>query len=113
MRVVLVTGGRNYINKKLIHDTLDSLNITMLINGGASGADNIAKSWCEAKGIHTATIPALWHNYGKRAGYLRNVAMTLLGPKLCVAFEGGKGTKMMVDICREQGIEIREVTDEN
>ena len=41
----------------------------------------------------------MWDFYGKSAGYKRNVIMGSLAPDLCIAFPGGVGTRMMVEIC--------------
>ena len=75
---VLVTGGRNYRGDVTC---LDQLDITILIYGGADGADIIAAKHVQSRGIHTACVDALWDFYDKPAGYKRNHAMTLLLPE--------------------------------
>lgn len=104
--VVLVCGGREYSDRTQIHQILKSLPINILIQGGARGADHLAKEWAESNGIHTATVNALWNFYGKSAGYKRNAAMLLLKPTLCVAFPGGRGTAMMVVLCKQHEIPV-------
>lgn len=46
---IIVCGGRNYSNEKFIFDELDKLNsechISLLIEGGAKGADSLAGKW--------------------------------------------------------------------
>jgi hypothetical protein len=102
--VVLVTGGRSYHGDV---SCLEQINdIDMLIHGGASGADIKAAQWAQSKGIHTARVDALWNHYNKAAGYKRNSAMLLLKPDYCVAFPGGRGTAMMIDLCRRSGIPV-------
>lgn len=101
--VILVCGGRDF---KGSVDCLSNIEITMLIHGGAKGADVLADAWAKSQGIHTARVDALWTYFGKKAGFERNAAMLLLQPKGCVAFPGGKGTKMMVEMCLHHNIPV-------
>lgn len=48
---VLVCGGRNYNDRKRVFSTLDRIGITHLIQGGARGADALAKDWAKLRGI--------------------------------------------------------------
>lgn len=82
--------------------------ITMLIEGGADGADLLAEQWADANGIHYARVPALWHAHGRSAGPRRNEAMLLLSPDGVIAFPGGRGTAHMVRIATEAGIKVWE-----
>lgn len=101
--LVLVCGGRDYMGPV---ECLSSIRIDMLIHGGARGADMLADIWARERGIHRARVDALWDTYGKGAGYQRNSAMLLLQPTHCVAFPGGKGTTMMVELCNKAGIPV-------
>lgn len=92
---VLVTGGRDYLGDVTC---LDQLDISILIHGGASGADLRAAAHVESRGIHTVRVNALWDFYDKPAGYKRNHAMTLLLPEYVVAFPGGRGTESMIKL---------------
>lgn len=100
---VLVTGGRDYSGPI---ECLNQLDIDILIHGGASGADIRSAEFAQSKGIHTARVDALWNYYNKAAGFKRNSAMLLLKPDICVAFPGGRGTQMMVELCEKSGIEV-------
>lgn len=100
---VLVCGGRDFAGDV---SCLQFLPISILIHGGARGADMTADRWAKSKGIHTAKVDALWDMMGKSAGFRRNSAMLLLLPEICIAFPGGVGTEMMVDICEKRGIPV-------
>lgn len=100
---VLVTGGRDYIGDV---SCLSLIDISILIHGEAKGADKRAAQYCESHGIHTASVKALWDIFNKSAGYKRNSAMLLLKPEYCVAFPGGRGTAMMVELCEKEGIPV-------
>lgn len=95
--IVLVCGGRDYFGD--VAGPLSLLHIDLMIHGGARGADLSCASWAKSRGIHCAQVDALWDFYGKSAGYKRNVIMGSLAPDVCIAFPGGAGTRMMVQIC--------------
>lgn len=104
--ILLVCGGRDYVDYPAVCRTLDPLKgqITVLIQGGARGADSLAAAWAQQNGVHCATVPALWKTYGKAAGYNRNRAMLALRPDRFIAFPGGRGTLDMATACRSRNI---------
>lgn len=107
---VLVCGGRTFNDANLVNVTLNLLNPRVLINGGAPGADRLARMWAGYRCIPTFTFPADWERKGRSAGPLRNQAMIDIGkPDLVIAFAGGSGTADMVRRARKAGIEVREV----
>ena len=116
MSTILVYGGRDFNNVELLFSRLDQLNqrpdinITMVVQGGAKGADLLAKQWALSRGIHCAQVDAMWDFYQRSAGYKRNSAMLELKPIYGVAFPGGKGTKMMTILCKKEGITVWEIT---
>ncbi|AUR85897.1 hypothetical protein NVP1081O_162 [Vibrio phage 1.081.O._10N.286.52.C2] len=109
---VVVTGGRDYKNRKLVYAALDRIYNSnyigrmTLIEGGALGADRFAQDWAKQAHIDVTllTMDADWDKYGDSAGFRRNVDMVNQCPDICIAFKGGKGTKGMVDLCRERKI---------
>lgn len=100
---VLVTGGRKYTGDV---SCLERFNISILIHGGAQGADLRCAEWAHKNGIHTAQVKALWKQFGKLAGPFRNAAMILLEPHYCVAFPGGPGTKRMINLCKANCVRV-------
>jgi hypothetical protein len=105
---VLVCGGRNYRDRRLVFHTLDSLvGISTLIHGCASGADGLAARWARARGVPQEPYPPNWRRYGLAAGPIRNQQMLDEGrPDLVVAFPGGKGTFNMVDKAEGAGVRV-------
>lgn len=105
---LLVCGGRDFNDWEAVNAALDSLPFTptIVIQGGARGADRLAQMWAIRNSLHCAEVPALWEVFGKRAGHERNVSMLLLQPQYCVAFPGGSGTADMVALCEAQGIPV-------
>jgi hypothetical protein len=111
---VIVCGGRAFMDRKLVIDTLDRLHaerkIGFLFHGNAAGADTFANQWALMHNeVHLAPCPAKWSDYGSRAGPIRNKQMLGQGIDLVVAFPGGKGTAHMVNISRKAGVEVMEI----
>lgn len=102
---VLVCGGRDFFGDV---SCLSLLPISILIHGGAKGADTSAARWARQHHVHCAQVTAYWDILGASAGYARNSAMLFLQPQLCVAFPGGKGTAMMITLCRKSNIPVCE-----
>jgi hypothetical protein len=115
----LVCGGRDFGEKfgetTFAYNMLDSLkyiycgeeSFPSIIQGGAKGADYVAKAWAILRQFSYIEFPADWKKYGKSAGYIRNKQMLEEGkPDLVIAFPGDKGTAMMVDLARKVGVEV-------
>lgn len=113
---VLVCGSRRFNDALTLGSWLGGIHknngpITLLIEGGASGADFMARKFAEWASIPTQTFEAEWSRYGRRAGPLRNKRMIEEGkPDLVVAFEGGKGTADMVRQAEAAGIRVLRAT---
>ena len=72
---VIVTGSRDWDDYEVIHFALASSGVSFVVEGGARGADRLARQAAIALGIPYATVEAEWTRYGKAAGALRNQAM--------------------------------------
>lgn len=60
----------------------------VLVHGGdGKGADRLAASWAERRGIQQLTF-ALDRRLGARAGFKRNEQMLALSPRYVIAFSG-------------------------
>ena len=81
-----------------------------IISGAAKGADSVAIDWAVVNWCKCHIFPADWDKHGKAAGYIRNRQMLEEGkPDLVMAFPGGKGTAMMVDIAKKAGVPVKEI----
>jgi len=111
---VIVCGGRVFNDSAKLNQVLNALHfehgITEVIAGGAAGADTLAVRWAEGKGIPATVIMADWARYGKRAGWLRNNKMADENPDAVIAFPGGRGTAMMIEIANSRGIMLYNFT---
>lgn len=111
---VLVCGGRDFTNARLLYGALDRLArevlVDCIIEGDARGADRMAGYWAKKNRVDLRLFPADWTKHGKAAGPIRNQQMLDKGkPDLVIAFPGGSGTADMVSRARAAGIEVREV----
>ena len=109
---VLVCGGRQWRDRKVTKQVLDAVHrdvgITLLIEGGAAGADRLARLWAEDHGIEVREFPADWKRHGKSAGSIRNQQMITEGrPELVVAFPGGSGTTHMIQVALRAAIAVQ------
>jgi aspartokinase-like uncharacterized kinase len=114
-KVALVCGGRDFADLGAVWSQLDALHglsgVRLLIQGGATGADDLASSWAQFNGVPQRKFPADWKAHGRAAGPLRNQQMLTEGkPDLVIAFPGGKGTADMVRRARAAGVEVLEVS---
>ncbi len=109
---ILVCGDRNFKDILRIKRFLSQYPpSTVVIEGEARGADKLARSAAGQLGLFVEQYPALWSQYGRAAGPIRNQQMLKEGkPDLVVWFhddiENSKGTKNMIKIARKAGIEV-------
>ena len=111
--IVIVTGGRSYANVEKLNTVFDELHskepISLLIEGGAQGADRLARNWAVNNNVSYLTVHARWNQFGKSAGFIRNQAMIEMRHDIVIAFPGGKGTAGMVKLARNKGSKLMEV----
>lgn len=101
MKKVIVTGGRFYQDFDKVFKTLFLLAPDLVIQGGATGADQFAKDWALDNGIPFETFNADWSRHGKMAGRIRNRAMLFAHrDALVVAFPGNSGTEHCVETAK-------------
>jgi predicted polyphosphate/ATP-dependent NAD kinase len=110
---VIVTGGRTYDNASKIKEVLDNLNPTLIVQGGATGADALAKIYAEQNSIPFKTYQADWEKHGRSAGPIRNNIMVLENQDATVvAFPGGSGTRSCINLAKRFNLSIIEVPEE-
>ena len=113
--ILLVCGGRDYADYETVCWALEPylpfpVTQLLLVQGGALGADALAKRWAQERGVAVAEYPANWDYFGKAAGPVRNNTMLRWAkPDVVVAFPGGRGTDHMVKRARAIGVNIVEI----
>jgi hypothetical protein len=95
---VAVIGSRDFNDYEEVKQTLSTINITLLVSGGAKGADSLGERYAKEHNIETKIFLPDWEKYGKKAGFLRNTDI-INEAELIIAFWDGqsKGTKDSID----------------
>lgn len=120
---ILICGGRDFTNWPFVRDVLDEIQrediptvpqgpITWIVQGGAAGADRLARHWATIHSVPYNEYPAKWDLHGRKAGYLRNKQMLDDNPDIeyVVAFPGGRGTADMCRQAKDRNIPVLELT---
>ena len=117
--IVLVTGDRDWKDRLLIKQHLSKLPPdTTIIEGGARGADSLARSVAKELGLEWREYPANWKEHHRAAGPIRNRKMLKEeDPDRILAFhdniEESKGTKDMIKISKKAGKPVKLVSHKN
>ena len=112
MNVLIVCGGRDSCDvifaKNCIEQAITEFglmkNTTVIMSGGATGADTLALEWAYENEWNAMRVPAKWKSLGKPAGMARNMEMLELAVRMhaegseviVLAMPGGVGTSGMV-----------------
>ena len=118
---VIIAGSRDMNDydavRKAVDEVFDEIrpdSPMCIVSGHCRGADILGERYAREHGIRLALFPARWNQYGRRAGFIRNMLMAEYSANedvagCLIAFWDGKspGTKMMIDIAGKKGIDIR------
>jgi len=72
-----IVGSRNFTDWDCFQTKINQLPITwnyvsLIVSGGAEGADSMGELFADRHGIKTKIIKPDWRQYGKKAGFIRN-----------------------------------------
>lgn len=71
-----VIGSRDFNDYKMLKRYLDYIHskeqITLIISGGARGADKLSEKWADDNNIQKSIHLPDWDKYKKAAGFIRN-----------------------------------------
>ena len=108
--IVLVCGSREWKNQQIIRAALEELDgSSTVLAGGARGADELGEQLARELGLGVRVFPADWQQYGKRAGFIRNLEMLEQQPDQVWAFWDGlsRGTAHTLREAKRRGIPLR------
>lgn len=95
---LIIAGGRNYIptltDLAAIATLLTIIRPTMIISGGATGADAFGERIAKALRLSVSQFLPKWNEHGKAAGPMRNGDMAEYADA-CILLPGGTGTQSM------------------
>jgi hypothetical protein len=115
---VIIAGSRTFSDYELLKDRMlyllsnkDLSNVTIL-SGGARGADSLGERFAREHGCGLEVHRADWDRFGRSAGYKRNVEMAEADANALIAFWDGSslGTKHMIQISSDRGLQVRVVS---
>lgn len=97
-----------------MYRTLDELHanegISLIINGGARGADYLSSRWAKEHDIPLKTFKADWKTHGQVSVFVLNEGMLSEStPDMVLAFPGGDVTEDLVRQAKRNGIEVTRV----
>lgn len=110
MSTIIITASRDWWDKPLLFSVLDQahqeLPVTLVVQGGCRGGDELAEMWAHSRGIANLTVHADWDRQGRAAGPMRNRKMLQMHPGSRVyAFPIGlsRGTRGCMLMATEKG----------
>ena len=107
---MIVCGSRRWRDRKIISDRLFDLpSNSVIVHGGAAGADKIAGQEAQKLGLLVEVHKPDYERWSKKYAPLqRNERMAELGADLCIAFWDGvsTGTTHMIGQARERRIPV-------
>lgn len=112
MSKVIIAGGRDFVNWKLLLESMssaidDGLEITEIVSGKARGADTLGERFARLVDVPIKEFPADWTKFGKRAGFIRNKQMAEYGDVLVVFWDGvSSGTSNMITQAKSLNLKI-------
>lgn len=99
-----VVGSRAFCDEGKLEQILEHYKgrVTLLVSGGAKGADSLAESWAVKNLISTKVFKPDWQKYGRGAGMVRNREI-IENCDECIAFWDGKskGTENSISLCKK------------
>lgn len=75
MKVAVVTGGRKWRDYSSLARALGEYRPNLIVQGGANGADSLAREYAQNNCVTLMTFHANWPKHGKAAGPMRNEQM--------------------------------------
>lgn len=80
---------------------------SVVLSGCASGVDLLGEQYAKQNNILLEYYPANWHQFGRRAGYLRNEIMASRAQAALILWNGtSKGTMHMINLSQKYGLKF-------
>ena len=91
---VAVIGSRTFNDYDKLNETLKKYEISLVVSGGAKGADSLGEQYAKENKIPTMIFLPDWKRHGRAAGMIRNTDI-IEAAEMVIAFWDGtsKGTK--------------------
>ena len=95
-----IVGSRTFNDFDFLCEKLkDFTEISLIVSGGANGADKMGELYAKLNDIPTKIFKPDWSKYGRRAGYLRNIDIVEESDVIIAFWDGkSKGTQLTFEI---------------
>ncbi len=99
-----VIGSRSFRDYPFLKNILKWYDISMVVSGGAEGADTLARKYAVEQDIKLKEFKPDWNKYGKSAGFRRNDQIVQEADEIVAFWDGNsRGTKHSINLAEEQG----------
>lgn len=105
----IIAGSRTCSNKQSLISAIEACGWTptVVISGGARGADQLGEAWAKENHIPCETYLAEWDKLGRSAGYIRNATMADKAEALIALWDGkSPGTAHMIRLANQRGLRV-------
>jgi len=99
-----VVGSRDFDDYKKLEKELNKIEgITVIVSGGAKGADTLAREFAEKNDIKLTEFKPDYEQYGRGAPIRRNKKIVEYSDQIIAFWDGeSRGTKNTIDIAEKQ-----------
>ena len=99
-----VVGSRDFDDYKKLEKELNKIEgITVIVSGGAKGADTLAREFAEKNDIKLTEFKPDYEQYGRGAPIRRNKEIVEYSDQIIAFWDGeSKGTKNTIDIAERE-----------
>lgn len=104
----IIAGSRTVTDYELVSAAVagSGFVITEVVSGMARGVDTLGEDWARIHKIPVKKFPALWQEFGKSAGFIRNAEMGDYAEALIAVTTGSPGTRNMIDYATKKGLKV-------
>lgn len=106
---VIIAGSRTITdyNELLKAIAAAKFPISLVISGGARGADTLGERYAKNNGIPVERCLPDWSKHGNSAGFIRNAEMVNIADALIALWDGNsRGTMHTITLARKKGIPV-------
>lgn len=106
---VIIAGSRDITDLETVKEAVSrsGFRISEVVSGCARGVDTLGEVVAVGLGVPIKRFPAFWNEYGKRAGYLRNVEMADYADGLVAIWDGvSNGTLHMITVAKKNDLKV-------
>ena len=112
---IIVCGGRNFTDYKLLKRKLDKLTSKLdksklvILSGHAKGADTLGEQWCFERKVTYEIYRPDYSQWGKKLAPIKRSEEMVKNANTLIAFWDGfsLGTRHIVEYAKKQGMKYR------